>query len=92
MRIKERILIILLLTSICSFSVSYAGNDDDFNKLKEISANSIGQHPPNLDGRLDDPAWNHTDFASGFLQRNPNEGEAAMHKTEVGLLYDDHIL
>ena len=42
-----------------------------------------------IDGRLDEPAWKAVDFHGDFLQREPNEGEPATERTEVGILYDE---
>ena len=42
-----------------------------------------------IDGLLDDTAWQTANFQGNFLQREPNEGEPATEKTEIGILYDD---
>lgn len=47
---------------------------------------------PELDGALDDPAWERATPITGFMQRDPNEGEPATERTEVRVLYDDHAL
>ncbi len=50
------------------------------------------QAPVTLDGRLDDPAWRDAPVASGFLQRDPDQGQPATEPTELRLLFDDHAL
>ena len=45
-----------------------------------------------LDGRLDEPAWQAAPIASGFLQRDPDQGQPATEPTELRLLFDDHAL
>jgi len=45
-----------------------------------------------IDGRLDDPAWNAVTFQGDFLQREPEEGEPATERTEIGILYDKRNL
>jgi len=45
-----------------------------------------------LDGRLDEPAWQGAPVASGFLQRDPDQGQPATEATELRLLFDDHAL
>jgi hypothetical protein len=45
-----------------------------------------------LDGALDDPAWVAAPAATGLLQREPVEGQAATQRTEVRFLYDDEAL
>src|SRR2546422_2917088 len=47
-------------------------------------------HPPKLDGRLDDPLWQSAKVVTDFRQREPNEGETATEKTEVRILYTRH--
>jgi hypothetical protein len=45
-----------------------------------------------LDGRLEEPVWNEAPAATGFRQREPDEGAAATEPTEVRVLYDDETL
>ncbi|MBN2356907.1 carbohydrate binding family 9 domain-containing protein [candidate division KSB1 bacterium] len=45
-----------------------------------------------IDGRLDEPDWEAVTFQGGFLQREPEEGQPASERTEVGILYDDQNL
>jgi len=48
--------------------------------------------PPIIDGHLNDAVWQRIEFSGGFLQREPNEGEPATEKTEVGIIYNDKNL
>ena len=48
--------------------------------------------PPVIDGRLNDESWTLVEPASGFLQRDPDEGKPATERTEVRFLYDDESL
>ncbi len=41
-----------------------------------------------VDGRFDEAAWEGATVVSGFLQREPNEGEPATYATEVRVAYD----
>ncbi len=59
---------------------------------KKISAVRITQYPPQIDGKLNDPAWDKAVFASGFVQKEPVEGAAPTERTEVGILYDNHAI
>ncbi len=45
-----------------------------------------------LDGRLQDPVWQRAPKASGFTQRDPDEGQPASEETTVQLAYDDEAL
>src|SRR5205823_6316470 len=50
------------------------------------------EHPPKIDGTLDDPAWKAASPVGDFRQREPLETQPATEKTEVRILYDSrHI-
>jgi hypothetical protein len=44
--------------------------------------------PLELDGRLKDAFWTLIEPATGFTQRNPDEGQAATEETEVRFAFD----
>ena len=48
------------------------------------------EHPPKLDGTLDDLAWQSAKAVAEFRQQEPNEGETATERTEVRILYTRH--
>ncbi len=48
--------------------------------------------PPVLDGFLNDSVWQQAQPATGFTQRDPEEGQAASEPTEIRVLYDDDAL
>src|SRR5512136_2077772 len=48
--------------------------------------------PPVIDGRLDDRAWSEATPLSGFVQRDPDEGQPAIDDTFVRVAYDDDAL
>ena len=45
--------------------------------------------PPQIDGVLDDPAWDQAAPADQFFQREPDEGAPATERTQVRILRDD---
>ena len=47
---------------------------------------------PQIDGVLDDPVWQQAPIFTGFVQREPEEGQPASEKTTVQLAYDDEAL
>jgi len=49
-------------------------------------------HPPKMDGTLDDPLWQLAKPISDFRQKEPYEGEPATEKTEVRILYTRHAV
>ena len=57
--------------------------------LRTATASRV-DHPPKLDGTLDDPLWQQAALTNNFLQREPFEGQAPTQKTEVRILYDKH--
>jgi hypothetical protein len=48
--------------------------------------------PMTIDGALDEAAWREAPIAAGFLQNEPDEGEAASQETEVRVVYDEQAL
>jgi hypothetical protein len=50
------------------------------------------EHPPVIDGRLDDEAWGAAKPITGFVQREPVEGAPATERTEVRILFDGEAL
>lgn len=49
-------------------------------------------HPPSIDGRVTDPAWEGAAVASGFKQREPHEGQPMTDSTRVFILYDENYI
>src|SRR4051794_4034274 len=49
-------------------------------------------HPPRLDGSLDDPLWQKAKPITDFRQREPFEGKSPTEKTEVRILYTKHAV
>ena len=47
---------------------------------------------PQVDGRLDDAAWNHAMPITGFVQRTPFPGRPASEATEARVLFSDDAL
>ncbi|PYV60470.1 MAG: hypothetical protein DMG95_14010, partial [Acidobacteria bacterium] len=45
-------------------------------------------HPPKLDGTLNDPLWISAPVIGDFRQREPLETQPATEKTEVRILFD----
>jgi hypothetical protein len=59
----------------------------DFNVAAARAAQT-----PTVDGRLDDAAWTSAQPISGFVQREPVEGQPVSERTEVRVLYDESAL
>lgn len=50
------------------------------------------EEEPILDGRLGDPCWREAVPRVGFVQRDPNPGEASTEKTTIYAIYTDRAL
>jgi hypothetical protein len=48
--------------------------------------------PPSLDGRLDDEVWTLAPAASGFVQRDPDNGQPMTRATRIQIAYDNRYL
>jgi len=49
-------------------------------------------HPPKLDGTMDDPLWQTAKPITDFHQREPYEGQPPTERTEVRILYTRHAV
>lgn len=47
---------------------------------------------PQIDGVLNDPVWQQAPVFTGFVQREPEEGQPASEQTTVQVAYDDEML
>lgn len=59
---------------------------------QQAEAVPLRGEPPILDGRLDEAVWQDAPAATGFVQREPVQGEPATEATEVRFAYDDQAL
>ena len=48
--------------------------------------------PPSIDGRLRDEVWTLAPHATGFMQRDPDNGQAMTRQTLIQVAYDDRFL
>jgi hypothetical protein len=49
---------------------------------------SLVEQPPDLDGRLDDAAWQNAMIVTDFIQVTPNDGTEPSERSEVRVVYD----
>ena len=47
---------------------------------------------PTIDGRLGDEVWTAAPLATGFMQRDPDNGQAMTRQTHIQVAYDDRFL
>ncbi len=74
--------IILLIVLIPSISIGQS---------KSLVALRI-EEKINIDGFAEEKSWNSAEIATGFIERNPTEGNPPQQKTEVQILYDDNAI
>jgi hypothetical protein len=55
-------------------------------------AGSVEEGRIEIDGRIDDDAWAESGVATGFVQREPVEGDPATRETEVRILFSDEAM
>ncbi len=89
-RLALRLLIVLTLagaSSAASAQVQASGENETVT-VRAVRATS----PIHVDGRLDEAAWAAAPAHSGFVQRDPDEGQPSSELTEVRVLYDNEAL
>lgn len=59
---------------------------------KTYQTTRVNSVAPKIDGRTDDPAWQHVTPESSFVQRNPVEGDPPTEKTVFRICYDQSNL
>lgn len=85
----------LAILSLIVSTTAFAGDSTTVARsVRSITATHINPHPPTIDGNLSDPIWtsHEFDYARNFIQRDPDEGEAATESTLVAVAYDDEAL
>jgi len=89
---SSRRLVRALATVVC-LVVSYSahGQTPTPAATRELRAVRTAR-PPVIDGRLIEEAWSQAEPATGFTQRDPDEGMPATERTEIRILYDDEAL
>jgi hypothetical protein len=59
---------------------------------KIVHARRITGAPPLVDGRLGDEVWMTAEAATGFTQRDPNDGRPMTEDTRIQFAYDERFL
>ena len=76
----------LIVVCLC-FSSPLSGQVPKIEQSNRNAEATAIEHPPKLDGTLDDPLWQSAIPVTDFRQREPYEGEPPTEKTEVRILY-----
>lgn len=94
-----RLFLLFLLTLVCEtgpgirpLHAQTVDDSTDAPRARPTLRAARRSAPVTIDGRLDDPAWQQAEVASGFVQKRPIEGNPAEHPTEVRVLFDDDAI
>lgn len=80
----KRLLLLILFTAVF---IAGGSNKKD---TKTIDALKV-QESITIDGLLDEAVWKKTPI-SGFIQKDPNEGQPSTEQTNMWIAYDDHYV
>ena len=78
--------ILVLFTSHAAFA------SDKTSDKRVYVTHRVNPHAPLLDGRLDDVSWQKTEWQTGFVQREPDDGAPPSEQTAFKILYDNDNL
>src|SRR5688572_25212729 len=82
---KYKVQLILLLLLLLAFAETRGQADQFYETKKTVIV-------PEIDGVLNDSAWQGVAATADFVQTLPVEGAAPTEKTEVKIIYDDNAL
>ena len=80
--------IIQLLLVVCVSSLASAQMTQTQKEKPVIETRDIGTFEIKLDGVLDEEVWRSVTPATGFIQEEPNEGEACTEESEIYVIYN----
>jgi hypothetical protein len=66
--------------------------EGDSTRAVQAHRIAAAQGEPTIDGRLDEPAWEAAEVATGFVQLRPRSGAAASQRTEARVLYGEDAI
>lgn len=79
------------LATFAALSAAAPASNPDAPRPSAVAVRAVAA-PPQIDGRLDEPAWRHAPVQAGFTQREPAAGQPAAFETEFRVLYDDEAI
>ena len=84
-------MIVLVLLCICMLFVPIIAEAQTERELPRMSAHRTSEEI-NVDGVLDEPAWQNVEPIRELYQIQPDEGEPVTEQSEVRIMYDDKKL
>ncbi len=91
-RLLRAFTVLALTTPVTGIAQGVAGNRAINASTRPTLVAFPAPAPIRIDGVLDDEAWQRAPRATGFLQSEPREGQAATEATEVMVAFDDQYL
>lgn len=85
-------LLTLALTIACAISLTAQQETTELPPKKLYTTKSITTTAPDIDGLLDDPAWETVEWGGDFIVREPEYGLEPKAKTAFKILYDQKNL
>lgn len=87
---RQRKVMIALIWLLCSADLLHPAPKPDTAHEQAKAARALRIYSQiNLDGSLDESVWGEAPANSGFLQKEPREGEPATEQTEFKVLYNE---
>ncbi|HKK61752.1 MAG TPA: DUF5916 domain-containing protein [Bacteroidales bacterium] len=83
-------IIVLIISFLLFPSVPFAQNENIEKKI--YHTNRITGEAPNIDGLINDSAWDLVEWTGDFTQRQPNDGAKPSQETAFKMVYDDNNL
>ena len=88
----------LVLALFCLFTpIQIIAQENSTTPTKEIprktyTTGRVAQGGLEIDGKIDDEAWNNVEWGGDFIEREPDEGNAPSQQTSFKVLYDDKYI
>ena len=82
--------VLTLLTMLTWCSYTWAQDAPVKNRVYETQR--VNPHSPDVDGKLDDPAWQGVPWSGDFTQNSPVSGDPPSQETQFKILYDEKNL
>src|SRR5690349_21362365 len=86
--------VVSLLVGVSAASAQQLSTRVSTPTTGSAAARAVRANPsaPRVDGLLDDAAWQTAPVITGFIQHDPNEGQAGTERTEARIVYTDDAI
>lgn len=80
--------LLLLIITCCTILLAR----EKHVEKRTYRATPVNPHPPQIDGKLNEPIWQKAALAGDFVQYEPHEGQAPDQNTTFQIAFDPHNL